>query len=180
MNLSANDDPGSLFPDSWEFHGSVSGWNPDVHELQQGDGSLNWVCWIKNMDCPSNSISAGDTSVTYPALLNGNSSDVACPSGYQGTVEIECRSGIAFRISGTCIQIVAPDWQCFSGIGVCRDINILNTGTGTGPGVSPPNFSKNGIASMENCQQECVSEPLLCNGVSYNVGITRCALFINT
>jgi hypothetical protein len=100
-----------------------------------------------------------------------------------GVVRIECRNGVAVKVGdGTCTALTVTPWTELPGNGVCRHVNPPTAITASvGPGVSPPNFSKEGY-TLEQCKSACTSEiPLICTGISYGgESGSRCALFINT
>jgi len=81
---------------------------------------------------------------------------------------------------GTCVPEAVIEWTPIDGPGVCRDTTVTGSFTSSvGPGVSPPNFSKEGL-TLDECKGECIAETLICNGISYGGDSgNRCALFIN-
>lgn len=163
--------------DDWEVH-NYPGWVENVITLAGGDGANGWSCSTRVDVCAEGFLLAGGATINYPEIDQGAYVDIDCPSGYTGTVRVECQNGVAGKIgAGTCNPVEDITWTDM-GVGVCRDHSITNTGTGIGPGVSPPNFSRNDLTEDE-CKTECIGNALTCNGIGYNDSIPRCALFIN-
>eukprot|EP00494_Astrolonche_serrata_P005002 UN05017 len=180
--------------EGWAFHNYQEGWIENVTKLDGGDyvhpqdantDKAKWACYIRNDTCPAGAMTIGAATVSYPELDQGAYFDQDCPPGTTGgPLRVECRSGTTVKVdlpnsTNSCALEIVIEFTDM-GVGVCRDHTITNTGTGIGPGVSPPNYSKQPVANLETCKQECRDESLLCNGIGWNEGQKRCALFINT
>lgn len=174
-------DRGNLY-DGWSMH-NYPGWTENVLELTGGDGAAGWRCYTRIDQCAAGSMTAGMATVSYPVINQGQYVDINCPQGYTGTVRVECRNGQAVKVGdGTCDLAVIEEWIELEGQGVCRHVDPPSAFTkSVGPGVSPPNFSKEGL-SLQQCKDACANEtPLICDGISYGGdSARRCALFINT
>lgn len=174
---------GQAMYNGWEVH-NYPGWQENVLDLDGGDGANGWACYVRDDSCSAGSLVAGGVTMTYPEIDQGMYVDLECEdfsSVHFGTVRVECKNGVAGKIgNGTCAQLEIPDWTPMDGPGVCRD--TTNQGTITpsvGPGVSPPNFSKEGL-TLDQCKQACIDETLICTAISWGgESGSRCALFIS-
>eukprot|EP00494_Astrolonche_serrata_P030155 UN30422 len=174
----------------WTHHNyHTGGWVENVTKLDGGNdvqaNHTDWKCWIRDDTCPAGSMTVGAATISYPELDQGAYHDQDCPPGTTGgPIRVECQSGTTVHVdvpgsTNSCALLVVVEFTDM-GTGVCRDHTIINTGTGIGPGVSPPNFSKQPVTNLDTCKHECRQETLLCNGISWNESAHRCALFINT
>eukprot|EP00494_Astrolonche_serrata_P031988 UN32257 len=99
--------------------------------------------------------------------------------GYEirGIVTIECDLGAA-TYDGECFkrELAVQRW-IEVGPGVCRDSTLTNTGTGIGPGRSPPNFSRwmGDNETEQDCRAACEHDTFsqLCIGISYYENNTK-------
>eukprot|EP00494_Astrolonche_serrata_P022264 UN22521 len=207
-----SDQTGGAFHDwaGYDNYTDLRQWAPNSDKLSGGDGSnTGYMCYVRKDTCKAGvatSVSHIDgenhtVTMNHSEMDQGTSQVLQCNTGSYdsskigsvgGTVTVTCNETVV-SVSGEC-QIALKSVQIWRemGPGLCRDTTLEGNGRSapTGPGVSPPNFSRWTENDELWCRAQCSADNFkqLCIGYSYARNLEdrksdkdhRCALWINT